>query len=105
MTSTSRVGYGLARNRYYPQIFGKTDSTGVPWVSLIFAFVFGLVFLLPFPSWHSLVGLVTGGERADVRRRAAVPGRVPQAGAGREPAVPDAGRRGARARSRSSSPT
>src|SRR5215469_4803591 len=24
-TSTSRVGYGLARNRYYPQIFAKVD--------------------------------------------------------------------------------
>jgi amino acid transporter len=58
-TSTSRVGYGLARNRYYPQIFQWTDSRGIPWVSLLFAFGFGLIFLLPFPSWHSLVSLVT----------------------------------------------
>jgi amino acid transporter len=58
-TSTSRVGYGLARNRYFPQIFQKTDARGIPWVSLIFAFIFGLLFLLPFPSWHSLVSLVT----------------------------------------------
>ncbi len=58
-TSTSRVGYGLGRNRYYPQIFTKTDKNGVPWFSLIVAFLFGLVFLLPFPSWHSLVSLVT----------------------------------------------
>ncbi len=58
-TSTSRVSYGLARNRYYPQIFQRVDANGVPWVSLILAFLFGLVFLLPFPSWHSLVGLVT----------------------------------------------
>src|SRR5262249_29285564 len=62
VTSTSRVGYGLARNRYYPQIFSKTDSRGIPWISLIFAFAFGLVFLLPFPSWHSLVALVTGAS-------------------------------------------
>jgi amino acid transporter len=61
-TSTSRVGYGLARNRYYPQIFAKVDSRGIPWVSLIFAFVFGLVFLLPFPSWSALVGLVTSAS-------------------------------------------
>ncbi|HEY7430684.1 MAG TPA: APC family permease [Streptosporangiaceae bacterium] len=61
-TSTSRVGYGLARNRYFPQIFAKVDSRGVPWVSLILAFVFGLVFLLPFPSWSSLVGLVTSAS-------------------------------------------
>jgi amino acid transporter len=61
-TSTSRVGYGLARNRYYPQIFARTDKNGVPWFSLICAFVFGLVFLLPFPSWTALVGLVTSAS-------------------------------------------
>ncbi len=61
-TSTSRVGYGLARNRYFPQFFAKVDKRGVPWVSLILAFVLGLVFLLPFPSWHSLVSLVTSAS-------------------------------------------
>ncbi len=34
----------------------------MPWVSLIVAFVFGLLFLLPFPSWKSLVGLVTAAS-------------------------------------------
>ena len=61
-TSTSRVGYGLARNHYYPQLFQKVDRNGVPWFSLIIAFLFGLLFLLPFPSWHSLVGLVTSAS-------------------------------------------
>jgi amino acid transporter len=61
-TSTSRIGYGLARNRYFPQVFQRVDANGVPWISLIFAFLFGLVFLLPFPSWHSLVGLVTSAS-------------------------------------------
>src|ERR1700678_1061510 len=61
-TSTSRIGYGLARNRYYPQIFQWTDRNGVPWVSLIFAFIFGIFFLLPFPSWKSLVGLVSSAS-------------------------------------------
>jgi len=62
VTSPSRVGYGLARNRYYPSIFTKTDKNGVPWVGLVVAFLFGLVFLLPFPSWHSLVSLVTSAS-------------------------------------------
>lgn len=62
LTSTSRVGYGLARNRYYPQIFAKVDKRGVPWVSLLFGFALGLVFLLPFPSWVSLVSVVTGAS-------------------------------------------
>ena len=61
-TGTSRVSYGLARNRYAPQIFGRVNATGVPWVGLIFAFLIGLLFLLPFPSWHSLVGLITGAS-------------------------------------------
>jgi amino acid transporter len=61
-TSTSRVGYGLGRNRYYPQLFTRVDRNGVPWFSLIIAFAFGLLFLLPFPSWHSLVGLVTSAS-------------------------------------------
>jgi amino acid transporter len=95
-TATSRISYGLSRNRYYPQIFGKVDRRGVPWVGLIFAFIIGLFFLLPFPSWHSLVWADHRGERADVRGCPAVPGRVPRSGARGEPAVPDAGRRGAR---------
>jgi amino acid transporter len=61
-TTTSRVGYGLARNRYFPQIFQSVNSNGVPWFSLIMAFVFGCFFLLPFPSWQDLVGLVTGAS-------------------------------------------
>jgi amino acid transporter len=61
-TGTSRVSYGLARNRYYPQIFTKTDKNGIPWVGLIGAFLIGLLFLLPFPSWHSLVSLITGAS-------------------------------------------
>jgi amino acid transporter len=61
-TSTSRVGYGLARNRYFPQVFSRTDANGVPWVSLVLSFLLGLLFLLPFPSWKALVGLVTGAS-------------------------------------------
>ena len=61
-TGTSRISYGLARNRYAPQFFGRVASNGVPWVGLIFAFLFGLVFLLPFPSWRSLVGVIVGAS-------------------------------------------
>jgi amino acid transporter len=61
-TGTSRISYGLARNRYFPQIFGRVSNNGVPWVGLIAAFIVGLFFLLPFPSWHSLVGLITGAS-------------------------------------------
>jgi amino acid transporter len=59
-TGTSRVSYGLARNQYFPQMFSEVTSNRIPWVGLIAGYVIGLFFLLPFPSWHSLVGLITG---------------------------------------------
>ncbi len=62
VTGTSRISYGLARNRYSPQIFGRVSGNGIPWVGLIGAFLIGLLFLLPVPSWHSLVGLITGAS-------------------------------------------
>jgi amino acid transporter len=62
VTSTSRVSYGLARNRYFPGIFGRVSRAGIPWFGMIIAFVFGILFTLPFPSWHSLVGLITGAS-------------------------------------------
>jgi len=61
-TGTSRISYGLARNRYAPQMFGRVSNNGIPWVGLIGAFLIGLLFLLPFPSWHSLVSLITGAS-------------------------------------------
>ena len=61
-TGTSRISYGLARNRYAPQIFGRVSNNGIPWIGLIGAFLFGLLFLLPFPSWHSLVNLIVGAS-------------------------------------------
>ncbi len=62
LTSTSRVGYGLSRNRYLPQIFQRTDRRGVPWASMILAFIAGCAFLLPFPTWQSIVALTTGAS-------------------------------------------
>jgi amino acid transporter len=62
LTGTSRVSYGLARNRYYPSVFGKVDSRGIPWFGMIIGFLAGIVFTFPFPSWHSLVSLVTGAS-------------------------------------------
>jgi amino acid transporter len=62
LTSTSRVSYALGRNRYLPQIFQRTDRRGVPWASLVLSFVAGCAFLLPFPTWQSIVSLTTGAS-------------------------------------------
>ena len=61
-TGSSRVAYGLSRNGYIPSMFEWTNSRGVPWVGLIAAFVTGCICFLPFPSWQSLVGLITSAS-------------------------------------------
>jgi amino acid transporter len=61
-TSTSRVSYGLSKNGYVPTAFEKTNERGVPWVGLIVAFIIGCICFLPFPSWQSLVGLITSAS-------------------------------------------
>ncbi len=60
MASTTRVLYALAKNGYFPKGLAKIDpKTGIPVGALVVAFILGLVFLLPFPSWQSLVGLIS----------------------------------------------
>jgi amino acid transporter len=61
-TSSSRVSYGLSKNGYFPTIYESTDKRQVPWFGLLTAFVVGCVCFLPFPSWTSLVGLITAAS-------------------------------------------
>jgi amino acid transporter len=61
-TSTSRISYGMARNGYVPDQFSRTTNQGAPWLGLITAFIAGCIFFLPFPSWQSLVSLVTSAS-------------------------------------------
>ncbi|NUR07856.1 MAG: APC family permease [Nocardioidaceae bacterium] len=61
-TGSSRVSYGLSRNGYVPTPFEWTNDRAVPWVGLIAAFVTGCICFLPFPSWQSLVGLITSAS-------------------------------------------
>jgi amino acid transporter len=60
--STSRVSYGLSRNGYFPEWFEWLNKARVPWVGVITAFVVGCICFLPFPSWQSLVGLITSAS-------------------------------------------
>ncbi len=62
-TSSSRLSFGLARNGYIPTAFERTNPrTKVPVFGVIVATVVGLLFLLPFPSWSQLVGVVTSAS-------------------------------------------
>ncbi|WP_031464510.1 APC family permease [Sciscionella sediminilitoris] len=58
-TVTARISYAMGQNGNAPQSLTKVSKRGVPVVSLLVTFVVGLIFFLPFPSWQSLVSLVT----------------------------------------------
>ncbi|HZE34416.1 MAG TPA: APC family permease [Actinoallomurus sp.] len=57
--TSSRLSYALGRERALPQPVAQVSKKGVPLVSIIIAFIVGEIAFLPFPSWQSLVGLVT----------------------------------------------
>ncbi|MGA9341508.1 MAG: APC family permease [Rhodanobacteraceae bacterium] len=58
-TVTARLSYAMGRNGNAPTVLAKVSERGVPWVSVILAFIVGLIFFLPFPGWQKLVGFVT----------------------------------------------
>jgi amino acid transporter len=57
--TAARLSYALGHAGYIPKGVSQISSRGVPYTSIILAFVVGLICFLPFPSWQSLVGLVT----------------------------------------------
>lgn len=62
-TSSSRISFGLSKNGYIPSAFERNwTRTRVPVFSVIVAAIIGLLFLLPFPSWSKLVGVVTSAS-------------------------------------------
>ena len=61
LTGASRLSFGLSRDGYVPKLFLVEDErTDVPVWGVVFSGAMGLLFLLPFPSWNKLVGVVTG---------------------------------------------
>jgi amino acid transporter len=57
--TSARLGYALGHAGYVPRVISRISSRGVPYISIILAFVVGLICLLPFPSWQGLVQLTT----------------------------------------------
>lgn len=57
--TSARISYALGEDVAMPSALTKINKRGVPWVSILIAFVVGLIALLPFPSWQELVGLIT----------------------------------------------
>ncbi|GAA1027931.1 APC family permease [Amycolatopsis albidoflavus] len=57
--TSARLSYALGRERVLPQSLGRLSVRGVPLWSIGLAFVIGEISFLPFPSWQSLVGVIT----------------------------------------------
>jgi amino acid transporter len=63
LTTSSRISHALSRNGYIPRQFERTHQrTLVPVFGVLFSTAIGLLFLLPFPSWGKLVGIVTSAS-------------------------------------------
>lgn len=58
-TATGRISYAMAKNNNAPHQLARTSRNGVPVISLLLAFVVGLIMFLPFPSWQQLVSFIT----------------------------------------------
>jgi amino acid transporter len=61
-TASARLSYGLSKNGYVPTAFENVNSSKVPVFGVIIATLVGVLFLLPFPSWAKLVGIVTSAS-------------------------------------------
>lgn len=59
-TSTARVVYALGDMGYFPSLFKKLNRYGVPFYALLFDLLIMVIFILPFPSWESLVSINSG---------------------------------------------
>jgi amino acid transporter len=57
--TSARATYAMGRTRILPKVLGRLTVRGVPLWSILLAFVIGEFSFLPFPSWQSLVNIVT----------------------------------------------
>jgi amino acid transporter len=55
--TSARLGYALGHAGYIPRGVSRISNRGVPYISIILAFIVGMICFLPFPSWQSLVQL------------------------------------------------
>jgi amino acid transporter len=59
MGTSARVSFAIGQEEALPAALTTLNRRGVPMYSILLAFVVGELAFLPFPSWQSLVGLVT----------------------------------------------
>jgi amino acid transporter len=62
MGTTSRITFAMSKMKFLPKSFHSNfNRYGTAYISLIFTFILSALYLLPFPSWQSLVGIITSG--------------------------------------------
>jgi len=62
MGTTSRITFAMSKMKFLPKSFHLNfNRYGTAYISLIFTFFLSALYLLPFPSWQSLVGIITSG--------------------------------------------
>ena len=62
ISESARLTYAMGKQRDLPTRLARTSLRGIPVTSVILAFVIGELCFLPFPSWQSLVGLITSAN-------------------------------------------
>ncbi|MDR0344084.1 MAG: APC family permease [Nocardiopsaceae bacterium] len=58
--TAGRTNYGLSVNGNLPKSFQSPNRWGIPWLSMVVALIIGCIFVIPAPSWYTLVGFITG---------------------------------------------
>jgi amino acid transporter len=61
-TASARLSFGLSKNGFVPTAFESINAARVPVFGVVIATLIGVLFLLPFPSWAKLVGIVTSAS-------------------------------------------
>ena len=56
--TSARTLYAFASNGYLPELFLKIGKTRIPTYSLVASLIIAFIFLLPFPSWYALQGII-----------------------------------------------
>ncbi|HMD55620.1 MAG TPA: APC family permease [Phycisphaerae bacterium] len=58
-TTSSRIVMAMGEDKFIHPGLAIINKAGVPWLAVIFCFVVGLFFMLPFPSWQKIVSYIT----------------------------------------------
>lgn len=58
-TAGSRILFANGEMRAGPYWLTKLNNQSVPWISVIITWVVGVIFLLPFPAWQTMVSYIS----------------------------------------------